>query len=206
MTVASKRRRFVQNDVVLSKTTSFCYLFKKKKKRNDVILSPPETKRRRFTMPPAQKQLPLLVVLVCSDRGGGGRKTGPPAARWDQRSHMMSEIAATAGDGGFGPTSERGNDGLWTANRDGDSATATLRRQRPRLAFLLISSLLRIVSCDFPQIYKIAVWKSFPFFLLFIEIFVSVVGSSKWFTGVHILSGNLCFGECQFAFLVQFFG
>ena len=49
-------------------------------------------------------------------------------------------------------------------------------------------------------------------FLLFIEIFVSVVGSSKWLTGVYIFvsvcifcQGNLCFGECQFAFLVQFF-
>ena len=30
-------------------------------------------------------------------------------------------------------------------------------------------------------------------FLLFIEIFVSVVGSSKWFTGVHILSEESLF-------------
>ena len=33
---------------------------------------------------------------------------------------MMSEMATAADDGGFGPTSERGNDGLWTMNGDGD--------------------------------------------------------------------------------------
>ena len=34
------------------------------------------------------------------------------------------------------------------------------RRRQLRLAFLLISSLLRIVSCEFPKICKIVVWKS----------------------------------------------
>ena len=32
----------------------------------------------------------------------------------------MSEIAAAAGDGGFGPTCEQGNGGRWTANGEGD--------------------------------------------------------------------------------------
>ena len=32
----------------------------------------------------------------------------------------MSEVAAVAGDGVFGPTSERENGGRWTAKGDGD--------------------------------------------------------------------------------------
>ena len=33
---------------------------------------------------------------------------------------MKSEMAAAAGDDGFGPTNEWGNDRLWTANGDGE--------------------------------------------------------------------------------------
>ena len=69
----------------------------------------------------------------------------------------MSEVAVAADDGVFGPTSELGND-------ERRRATATLRRRRQRLALLLISSLLRIVTCDFLQICKIDVWNSFGFF------------------------------------------
>ena len=91
---------------------------------------------------------------------------------------MMSEIAAAAGDGGFGPTSERGNGRRWTAtvNGDGDATTTTLRRRRLRLAFLLIYSLLQIVSCDFPQICKIVVWKSFPFFCYLLKFLFQLLG------------------------------
>ena len=32
----------------------------------------------------------------------------------------MSEVAAAADDGVFGPTSERGNGGRWTVKGDGD--------------------------------------------------------------------------------------
>ena len=91
-------------------------------------------------------------------------------------------------------------------------ATKTLRHRRQRLALLLISSLLRIVTCDFLQICKIAVWKSFGFFLLFIEIFVSVGGSLVQFWRIFVsrvcifCQGNLCFVDYQFDFLVQFFG
>ena len=54
--------------------------------------------------------------------GGGGedRVAWPAAARWDRRSHMMSEIAAVAGDCGFGLTSKGWADGCWTVNGDGD--------------------------------------------------------------------------------------
>ena len=61
---------------------------------------------------------------------------------------------------------------------DGARRTAMPRLAANGLAFLLNSSLLRTVYCDFPQI-----WKSFPFFFLFIEFFVSVVGSSKMVHG-----------------------
>ena len=38
------------------------------------------------------------------------------ASRWDCRSHMKPEMAAAAGDCGFGPKCERGKGGIWTAN------------------------------------------------------------------------------------------
>ena len=110
---------------------------------------------------------------------------------------MMSEIEAAAGDGGFGLTSELGNGGLWTA---------TLRRRRLRLAFLHISSLLQIVSCDFPQICKIAIWKSFPFFCYLLKFLFKLLGVQNGSQVCIFCQGNLCFGECQFALLVQFFG
>ena len=42
-------------------------------------------------------------------------------------------------------------------------------------------------------------------FFLFIEIFVSVVGSSKWFTGVHILSGESLFWRMLVCFFCSVF-
>ena len=106
----------------------------------------------------------------------------------------MSEVAAAAGDGVFGPTSERGNGGRWTA-------TATLRRRQQMLALLLISSLLQIVTYDFLQIFQIAIWKSFGFFFFYLlKILFPLVGSQNGsvlgnlcFTSVHILSGESLF-------------
>ena len=66
----------------------------------------------------------------------------------------LTEVAAAVGDETSGPTSERGNDGRWTA-----TAPARLRLAANGLASLDYSSLLCSVYCDFPQI-----WKSFPFF------------------------------------------
>ena len=64
----------------------------------------------------------------------------------------LREVAAVARDEPSRPTSERGNDGRWTA-------TARLRLAANGLASLDYSSLLGSVYCYFPQI-----WKSFPFF------------------------------------------
>ena len=82
---------------------------------------------------------------------------------------MMSEIAAATGDGGFGPTNEGGNGGRWTANGDDDAATTTKWVGFPHDFFPSSNRLLR-----FPPYLEIV-----SVFLLFIEIFVSVVGSSK---------------------------
>ena len=72
----------------------------------------------------------------------------PAGGSFGSQSHMMSELAAAAGDWGFGPTSERWAGGRWTATAilRSDSAAClsleifdrpTLRRQRRlRLAFL----------------------------------------------------------------------
>ena len=50
--------------------------------------------------------------------GGGRGRQGcrPAASRWDCGSHMNPEMAAAAGDGGFGPKCERGKGGLWTVS------------------------------------------------------------------------------------------
>ena len=120
----------------------------------------------------AQKETPLFVVPVGAaiggisrgDEGGGGggggdvgRKAGPPASRWDCKSHMNPEMAAAAGDSGFGPKCERGKCGLWTVNCDGERRTTTLRRRRLRLAHHLFSSLLYFRFLRFPQICKFGV-------------------------------------------------
>ena len=65
-----------------------------------------------------------------------------------------------------------------TADGGRRPATTTLRLAANWLAFLLNSSLLGSVYCDFPQI-----WKLFPFFWRFIEFFVSFFGSSKMVHG-----------------------
>ena len=84
---------------------------------------------------------------------------------------MMSHIAAAVGDGGFGPTSERGNGGrrTATANDNGDAATTTKWVGFPLNFFPSSNRLLR-----FPSNLEIV-----SVFFLFIEIFVLVVGSSK---------------------------
>ena len=121
-----------------------------------------ETKQRRFVWPPTSKPtspaLPFQSAPVL--RGGGGG--GGSAFRAPEIS-PLTEVAVAAIDDLFGPTSERGVDvdgGRWTVDggRWTATATTTLRLAANGLAFLLNSSLLRTVFCDFPQI-----WKSFPF-------------------------------------------
>ena len=80
-----------------------------------------------------------------------------------------------AGGGGFGWKCDRGNGGLWPANNDGDD--------EERLDVLLSSSLLVCRYSSFSLKYAILMYEMLGFFLLFIEIFVSV-GSSKWFSFV----------------------
>ena len=113
MTAASKRRRF---GPVYTKTTSFYLL----QRQNDVV------------SPTLLPQIEVSVRRPSLPTGGGGggvwggggggedRATSPAAARLDRRAHMISELAAAAGDWGFGPTSERWAGGHWTANDDGD--------------------------------------------------------------------------------------
>ena len=66
-----------------------------------------------FRQPPCPKTRSLFVVLVCSWGGGGGggggedKAASPAVARLDRRAHMISELAVTSDDWGFGPTSER---------------------------------------------------------------------------------------------------
>ena len=83
----------------------------------------------------------------------------------------LREVAAAIGDEPSGSTSERGNDGRWTAR---------LRLAANELASLDYSSLLGSVYCDFPHI-----WKSFPFFLVIYRIFCFIFwefknGSRVW--------------------------
>ena len=111
------------------------------------------------------------------------------AARWDRRSHMMSEIVAAARDGGFGPTSERGNDGLWTANDD--VATTTTEVGFPPDFFPSSNRFLR-----FPSDLQNCCMEIVSVFFLFIEIFVSVVGIQNGSWMCIYCQGNLCFGEC----------
>ena len=73
---------------------------------------------------------------------------------------MMLENAAAAGDGRFGSTRERGNDGRRTAN--GEAVTATKWVGFPPEFFPSSNRLFR-----FPSDLEIV-----PIFLLFIEIFV----------------------------------
>ena len=58
----------------------------------------------------------------------------------------MSEVAVAAGDGVFGPTSELGNDGRWTAKGDGDAATTTTEVGSPPDFFPSSNRYLRFPS------------------------------------------------------------
>ena len=86
-----------------------------------------------------------------------------------------SEMAAAAGGGGFGLKYDRGNDELWSAKGDGDD--------NERLDVLLSYSLLVRQYSSFSLKSAILMYEMLGFFLLFIEIFVSV-RSSKWFSFV----------------------
>ena len=84
---------------------------------------------------------------------------------------LLMEVAAAADDELFGPTSERGNDEQWTAN--GDAATCCKWVDFPPEFFPSSNRLLR-----FPSDLEIV-----SIFLLFIEFYVLVVGSSKMVHG-----------------------
>ena len=88
---------------------------------------------------------------------------------------LLPEVAAAAGDELFGPTSERGNGRRWTTNDDGDGDAATCCKWVgfPPEFFPSSNRLLR-----FPSDLEIV-----SIFLLFIEFFVSIVGSSKMVHG-----------------------
>ena len=121
---------------------------------------------------------------------------------------MISKLAAAAaGDWGFGTTSERWAGGQRTVTA---ICVRTLRHATTvmRLAFLLFfpssSCFLR-----FPSDLQNCCMEFVFVFFLFIEIFVSVVGISKWFTSVHILSGESLFWRmpvCFFGSVVWFTG
>ena len=73
-----------------------------------------KTKRRRFRAPPTQNRfLPCssfhFAALENDGGGGGGGEEERVGGRsLPRKSHLMSEVAAAAGDGVFGPTSEGG--------------------------------------------------------------------------------------------------
>ena len=108
-----------QNDIVwvsdsCFKTTSFCYVFKKKKKMKQRRFISSRDKTTSFRQPPClNRGLCSSFQFAAEGWGGGGggggedRAASPAAARLDRRAHMISELAAAAGDWGFGPTSER---------------------------------------------------------------------------------------------------
>ena len=105
-----------------------------------------------------------------------GRKAEPPpvgGCSVGLNTSHESEMAAAAGGGGFEWKYDRGNGRLWHANGDDDE----------RLDVLLISSLLVRRYSSFSLKSAILMYEMLGFFLLFIEIFVSV-GSSKWFSFV----------------------
>ena len=89
--------------------------------------------------------------------------------------YFWGVTAAAADDELFGSTSERGNGRRWTANGDGDDDVVTCCKWVgfPPEFFPSSNRLLR-----FPSDLEIV-----SIFLLFIEFFVSVVGSSKMVHG-----------------------
>ena len=129
----------------------------------------------------------------------------------------MSENAATAGDGRFGSTRERGNGGRRTANSDGDTVTATKWAGFPPEFFPSSNRLFR-----FPSDLQMG-WLSSFFFpssnsflrfgsdleivsicLLFIEFFVSILGSSKMVQGwSFFVKGISVFFMLEYLDLVQ---
>ena len=135
-----------------------------------------ETKLRRFIWPPTKKRNPLffpssLQQFWGKGDGGGEERVGSRRPLVALEISLLTEVAAAAGDKLFGPTSERGNGGRWTANGDGDDDTTTCYKWVgfPPEFFPSSNRLLR-----FPSNLEIV-----SIFLLFIEFFVSVVGSSK---------------------------
>ena len=94
---------FVQNDVVLDqfcpKRRRFVMYFKKiKMKRRRFISS--RDKTTSFCQPPCPNEVSVRRSSLQRGRGGGGedKATSPAAAHLDRRAHMISELAAAAGD------------------------------------------------------------------------------------------------------------
>ena len=86
------------------------------------------------------------------------------------------------------------------ANGDDDATTATTEFGFPPDFFPSSNRFLR-----FPSDLQSCCMEIVSVFLLFIEIFVSVVGSSKWFTGVHILSSESLFWRMPVCFFGSVF-
>ena len=107
-----------------------------------------------------------------------GRKRGPPTGDRSlrRRSHLILDVAAAAGDGVVGPTSEQGNGGRWTTKGDDDAAMATTETGSPD--FSPASNHYLRFPLDLQNFCMKIVW----IFLLFNAIFVSVGGriSVSW--------------------------
>ena len=94
--------------------------------------------------------------------GGGGRKAEPLSAGGCSvglKTSHESEMAAAAGGGGFGLKCDRGNDGLWPVNGDGDDDE--------RLDVLLSSSLLVRRYSSFSLKYAILMYEMLGFFAIY---------------------------------------
>ena len=116
--------------------------------------------------------------------GGGEERAGGRRPFVAQKSSPLTEVAAAAGDDLFGSTSERGVD-------------AAGGRRRQRCSLLQMGWLSFSILPFFEQFIAISSYLEIDSIcLLFIEFFVSILGSSKWFTGGRFLSGEYLYFPC----------
>ena len=85
---------------------------------------------------------------------------------------------------------------LWHVDME---TTTTIEVGFPALLYLASNRFLRFTS-DYPNLDMEIV-----FVFLYLLKFVSVIGISKWFTGVLVMSGESLFWRILFQFLVMFF-
>ena len=128
---------------------------------------------------------PVLSFHFAAVLGGGGGGGGGGGRRplFASEISPLTEVAAAAGDELSGPTSERGNDGRWTANGDGDAATCCKWVGFPPEFFPYWLRLLR-----FPSDLEIV-----SIFLVIYRIFCFIFWEFKNGSRVWIIcQGNLC--------------